>query len=221
MLVKRCETVSCCARKEDAQLSSSLSHTASSFPIPPISSLLLFLLLVACPILCAPFAAHFLHISSLYPCFSGSLCVRVRVCGCYLVSVFFLYANRNSIFFETLLLFLPIRLPFFFGFFLSVFIRVVSPPPSPLLSLSPPVVSPVVSCSWCCVCLPCCVNPCTHLCEEVVRRRYWKSLIPVNPLVCKSGSFVFWCSLLSSVLSFLYFRAITNHLLRLSSIIFD
>lgn len=49
------------------------------------------------------------------------------------------------------------------------------------------------------------MNPCTHLCEEVVRRRYWKSLIPVNPLVCKSGSFVFWCSLLSSVLSFLYF----------------
>jgi hypothetical protein len=65
------------------------------------------------------------------------------------------------------------------------------------------------------------VNPCTHLCEEVVRRRYWKSLIPVNPLVCKSGSFVFSWSLLSSVLSFLCFHAITNHLLRLSSIIFD
>lgn len=107
MLVKRCETVSCCARKEDAQLSSSLSHTASSFPIPPISSLLLFLLLVACPILCAPFAAHFLYISSLYPCFSGSLCVRVRVCGCYLVSVFFFCMQTEIVFFPK---------PFFFSF---------------------------------------------------------------------------------------------------------
>jgi hypothetical protein len=187
-------------------------------PIPPISSLLFC---SCCSLHAQSSALPLLHIFFTFPRYipvsvALSLCASV-----YVVAIWFLFffcMQTEIVFFSK---------PFFSFRSASLFSLASSSLSSSglslllLFSLSPPVVSPVVSCSWCCVCLPCCVNPCTHLCEEVVRRRYWKSLIHVNPLVCKSGSFVFWCSLLSSVLSFLYFHAITNHLLRLSSIIFD
>jgi hypothetical protein len=81
-------------------LSSSLSHTASSPPHPShLIPSLLFLLLVACPMLCSPrctFSSHFLVLSRfpwLSPCARPYMWLLSGFC-------FFLYANRNSFFFE-------------------------------------------------------------------------------------------------------------------------